>query len=479
MIATGLLLPGSHRAAALTDDRAVARAALRVEAAWVAAQSRAGLAPDGAAAAAHAAVDRVPLDDAALTELAVASEGGGNLVIPLLAAYRRAVTREYGQPLGAVHASLTSQDVMDTALALVLRDVRAAVLDGLGRTGDALARLVSQHRATVMVGRTLTQHALPTSFGLKAASWLAGVDDAADDVAARAVLPVSFGGAAGTLAATVARCTRPGDSEREALARVDELLGHWAEELGLDLPDGVWHTNRVPVLRVVGSLGETAAALARMANDVLTMSRPEVGELREPAAEGRGVSSAMPQKQNPVLSVLLKRTGLAAPGLTAQVLAGAAAADDERPDGGWHAEWPPLRELAVLAAAASSHAAELAAGLTVREDRMARNLADAGTGVMAERLTAQLAPVLAHGEGPGAKEAVQEAVRAAPQDPDAVARALAARVEAAGPEALPRGVDPADVAGWIRSLLDPRGYLGAAPHLCDRAAARHEERKRS
>ncbi|MGK4217213.1 lyase family protein [Kocuria marina] len=477
MIFTGLLTPGSHRAAELADDRAVVRAILRVEDAWVAAQSRTGLVPADAARAAHSAVQRVALDEAALNELAVASEGGGNPVIPLLAAYRKAVTEEYGAPLGAVHASLTSQDVMDTALALLLRDVRSTLLENLARTGNALARLVAEHRDTVMVGRTLTQHALPISFGLKAASWLAAVDDAADAVRA-ARLPVSYGGASGTLAATMARCSDGGSSD-QTFGRVTGLLGHWADELGLELPDGVWHTDRVPVLRVASGYAQTTAALARMANDVLMMSRPEVGELREPTAEGRGVSSAMPQKQNPVLSVLLKRTGIAAPGLLSQVFAGASAADDERPDGGWHAEWAALRELAVLATAASSHAAELAGGLTVDTERMAHNLERAGTGVMAERLSAALASVLSEREGKNAKQRVQAAVRAEPWDADALASALAREIEAEQDPTLPEGVsagDPQSVTRWVRSLLDPRGYLGASGELCDRAVARHEER---
>lgn len=478
MISAGLLLPGGHRVAALADDRAVARAVLRVEDAWVTAQARAGLVPWEAAEAAHAAVDRVPLDEDALSALAVASEGGGNPVIPLLAAYRRSVAQEHGQPLSAVHASLTSQDVMDTALALVVADLRGALMDSLNRTGDALAGLVSRHRDTVMVGRTLTQHALPTTFGLKAASWLAGVDDAADDVAARAALPVSFGGAAGTLSATLERCREPGEPAN-SLGRVRELLSLWAEELGLALPDGVWHTNRVPVLRVAGCCAETTAALARLANDVLTMSRPEVGELREPTVEGRGVSSAMPQKQNPVLSILLKRTGIAAPGLVAQVLAGASAADDERPDGGWHAEWPALRELALLTTAAASHAAELAEGLAVDAGKMARNLVEAGTGVMAERLAAALSPVLGERDGVSARQRVLAAVHTEPQDPDALARALAAEVAAEESATLPEGLDPGDVTAWIRDLLEPSGYLGAAPQLCDRAVARHEERTTS
>lgn len=476
MINAGLLTPGGHRAGDLLDDRAVARAVLRVEAAWVVAQSRLGLVSDDVARVAREAVGRVALDEAALNELALAGEGGGNPVIPLLADYRAAVKDVHGAPVTAIHASLTSQDVMDTALALVLSPARELLAADLRRTGDALAELVEDHAGTVMVARTLTQHALPTSFGLKAASWLAGVDDAARDVE-RAHLPVSYGGAAGTLAAGMTLCDAGGSTEDTA-QRLFTLIGYWAEELGLAVPDHVWHTDRVPVLRLAGALAETTAALGRMANDALMMSRPEVGELREPTAEGRGVSSAMPQKQNPVLSVLLKRTALAAPHLLGQVHSGAAAAVDERPDGGWHAEWPALRELAVLATAAASHAAELAEGLIVHTDRMAEKLRAAGTGVMAERLTAALSPVLSASGGRTAKQRVQAAVREHPEDAQALAEHLTDLVLREDSPALPDSVTPGDrgsVSGWLRDLLDPRGYLGAGQELCRRAVARHRE----
>ena len=478
MIITGLLTPGSHRAAELLDDRAVARAILLTEAAWVTAQSRLGLVPESIAEIARDAVDHVNVAEVALNRLAVASEGGGNPVIPLLADYRAAVTEVHGSPVGAVHASLTSQDVMDTALALVLRAARDSLMSDLTRTGDALADLVRTHAGTVMVGRTLTQHALPMSFGLKAASWLAGVDDAARDVLDRAHLPVSYGGAAGTLAAGMALCEQGGSTEQTA-GRLFTLIGYWAEELALAVPDQVWHTDRVPVLRVAGALAEATAALGRMANDVLLLSRPEVGEVREPTAEGRGVSSAMPQKQNPVLSVLLKRTALAAPHLLSQVHSGAAAAVDERPDGGWHAEWPALRDLAVAATAAASHAAELTEGLTVNSQCMAENLRRAGTGVMAERLGAALTPVLSESDGSTAKQRVQAAVREHPLDTEALADHLTDLIEGEDSPPLPDGVNPrerASVGAWIRQLLDPRGYLGATPYLCARAVENHRER---
>ena len=478
MINAGLLTPGSHRAAELLDDRAVARAILLTEAAWVAAQSRLGLVPEDIARTAREAVDHVPLDETALNRLAVASEGGGNPVIPLLADYRAAVTELHGASVAAVHKSLTSQDVMDTALALVLNAARDALVTDLRRTGDALARLVETNAETVTVGRTLTQHALPISFGLKAASWLAGVDDAARDVLDRAHLPVSYGGAAGTLAAGTALCDNGGTAD-ETAERLFTLIGYWARELGLAVPQQVWHTDRVPVLRAAGALAETTAALGRMANDVLLMSRPEVGELREPTAPGRGVSSAMPQKQNPVLSVLLKRTAVAAPHVLGQVNSGAAAAVDERPDGGWHAEWPAFRELAVLTTAAASHAAELAEGLTVNGDRMARNLREAGTGVMAERLSAALSPVLSESGGATAKQRVQAAVREHPVDAEALADHLSDLVMEEDSPTLPDGVNPRErdsVSAWLRQLLDPRGYLGATPQLCARAVKNHRER---
>lgn len=478
MINTGLLTPGSHRAAELLDDRAVARAVLLTEAAWVAAQSRLGLVPEDIAHTCREAVDRVTLDEVSLNRLAVASEGGGNPVIPLLADYRAAVKELHGSPVGAVHKSLTSQDVMDTALALVLKAAQDSMVSDLRRTGDALAGLVERHAETVMVGRTLTQHALPISFGLKAASWLAGVDDAARDVFERAHLPVSYGGASGTLAAGMSLCDQGGGAD-ETAERLFTLIDYWAEELGLAVPDQVWHTDRVPVLRVAGALAETTAALGRMANDVLLMSRPEVGELREPTAPGRGVSSAMPQKQNPVLSVLLKRTALAAPHLLGHVNSGAAAAVDERPDGGWHAEWPALRELAVLTTAAASHAAELTEGLTVNAERMAHNLRDAGTGVMAERLSAALTPVLSESDGSTAKQRVQAAVREHPVDAEALADHLTDLVMAEGAPSLPEGVNPQDrgsVGAWLGQLLDPRGYLGATQQLCTRAVKNHRER---
>ncbi|MGK7223087.1 lyase family protein [Kocuria flava] len=463
MTDVGLLTPGAHRGAGPTDDTAVLQALLDTEAAWVAAQVRAGLAPAAAAAAARAAARAADYDAA---DIARRAEGGGNPVIPLLADYRRRVGQLDADATRWVHRGLTSQDVLDTAMMLLVRRAAEPLARDLARTRTALARLAEAHRGTVMAARTLTQHALPTAFGLKAAGWLAGVQDLRDDLADLARTPVSYGGAVGSLAGSAALfADRPGEQGAPDAARALELAGHWARELGLELPGHVWHTTRRPVLRAGQALAGVCAALGRIANDVLVLARPEIGELREPAAEGRGVSSAMPQKQNPVLSVLLKRTALSAPQLVAQLHLAAGLAVDERPDGAWHTEWPALRELARLAVAAASHAAELAEGLGVDADRMRANLEASGPAVLAERISAALAPLVPAADGATGRQRVQAAVREHAHDADALVRALVGLAGRSRPDGRP--VDEP----WVRGLLEPAGYLGAADLLVDRVLA--------
>jgi 3-carboxy-cis,cis-muconate cycloisomerase len=199
-------------------------------------------------------------------------------------------------------------------------------------------------------------------------------------------------------------------------------------------------------------------ALGKIATDVVLLARPELGELAEPMAEGRGGSSTMPQKRNPVLSILIRSAALQAPHLAASLHTSAAAAVDERPDGAWHAEWPVVRRLVLLAAGSGALAAELLAGLEVRTDAMADNLAAAGPLLLAERLQAELPGRL--GGGAGARAAVRE---------------LLARAGAAGdPRAVLRDGIPLDAVpdADLDALLDPRGYLGATDHLVDHALAR-------
>lgn len=344
------MLPGSYRADGLVDDTALVRAMLDVEVAW-------------------AQVLGTPVSLGSwVPELDPAEvEAAGNPVLPLVSALRERVS-------GPVHTGLTSQDVLDTALMLLARDVLTRVSAELGRVAAALARLADEHRSSVMAGRTLTQFAVPITFGLKAARWLAGVLDALDelDVVSRN-LPVQCGGAAGTLSRAAAVV--------DPLAAAAAFAGH----LGLVWPGLPWHTHRAPVTRLGDALVRTCDVLGVLAADLLTLGRPEIGEVREGAVAGRGGSSTMPHKRNPVLSVLVNSAALQAPQLGAQLHLCSARAVDERPDGAWHAEWPALRSLLQLAAVAAAQAAELVEGLEVHADVMARRAAEAAGELLAER----------------------------------------------------------------------------------------------
>lgn len=376
-----LFWPGDERAGDLCSETSLLAGMVRVETAWLATLVDLGIAPQ---AARSALVDAAALDAAALDvpALAGAAEAGGNPVVPLLGLLRDDL-RARGHETAAtwLHRGLTSQDVVDTALALCLDAALDAVAGRLRRTADALLALAAEHRSSVMVARTLTQHAVPTTFGLKATVWLDGVVDAYDDVRrARAGLAVQVGGAAGTLSALEELAAAVG-----APPAYPSATAHLAAALGLPAAHP-WHTSRGRLTRSADALASAVQACGRIASDVLVLARPEVGELGEPSGEGRGGSSTMPQKQNPVLSVLLRRAALTTPGLVATLRTSAALADDERPDGAWHAEWATLRDLARRAATATDQAAELVAGLQVHVDVMRRRAVDAvDAGLLAER----------------------------------------------------------------------------------------------
>lgn len=363
--------------------------------------------------------------------LAERARVGGNPVIPLVGDLTKAVGEEYGEEYGPyVHRGATSQDIMDTASMLVAARTLDLVLGDLDRTAAALARLASEHRDTAMPGRTLTQHAVPTTFGLKAAGWRALVLDARDRVrTVRDSLPAQLGGAAGTLAAFGAY----GASDPTALPAA------YARELGLRAPDLPWHTLRTPVADLAGCLAFTAGALGKVAVDVLTLSRTEIAEVAEGSGGG---SSAMPHKSNPVRSTLIASAARRAPQLAA-TLYGSLAAEDERPAGAWHAEWEPLRDLLRLVGGAARDAVELAEGLRVRADVMRAHLDLTHGLIVSERLSAELAPVLGR----------------------ARAKELLTRLAAEG-RPLAEAPELADVD------LDPTHYTGSAGALTDRALER-------
>lgn len=393
-----LLWPGDHRAGDVFTDATVVAAMVRAESAWLDALVRHGVAP------AEAADDLDGLTGPEdVPAVAAGAEGGGNPLIPLLALLRERLGSRNRIAARWLHKGLTSQDVIDTALVLCLRDATGRIRADLAAQTAALVRLAGEHRDTPMAGRTLTQYAVPITFGLKVATWLTGVLDARDGLVHAATLPVQVGGAAGSLAAPVALAGSP------AVAR--KLVESTAATLGLPVRDP-WHTARAPLTGLADALVTCLGAWGRIANDVLVGARPEVQELAEGAVAGRGGSSAMPNKQNPVLSILVRRAALAAPFLAATVHAGAAAAVDERPDGGWHVEWPTLRTLARHTVTAGSQTAELLAGLRVDTSRMTANLMAARPGIDAEQRSITAQP----GAYSGATDQIIDAVLARAAD---------------------------------------------------------------
>lgn len=361
---TNLLWPGDHRAGEHMTDGALLASMVAVESAWLSALAGAGLAPaECAGAGLRNLVTREDCE-----ALAAAAEDGGNPVIPLVT-----LLRERAEPAVApwIHRGLTSQDVLDTGLMLATRAVADDLSTQLRQQISALAELVTRHRATPMVARTLTQHAAPTTFGAKAAGWLNGVVDAFDRVAALST-PVQIGGAAGTLAATTELAALlTGGSDPAGVAA--GLAADTATALGL-AARAPWHTARAPITVAADAFVGCTDCWGRIASDIVTLARPEIAELSEPAADNRGGSSSMPHKRNPVLSILIRRAALSAPPLAATLHTAAALADDERPDGAWHAEWDTLRTLGRRAVVAGSQTVELLTGLTVHTQRMAENL---------------------------------------------------------------------------------------------------------
>ncbi|GII78482.1 3-carboxy-cis,cis-muconate cycloisomerase [Sphaerisporangium rufum] len=334
----------------LTGEPAFVRGMLDAEAALCRAAARLGLMPAAAAAAVTRVCAAVEVD---LPDLARRARGAGNPLVPLLADLRAAAgpeLREY------VHRGATSQDIVDTALMLMAARAREVIVADLDRVLAALAGTAERHRDTPMAGRTLGRHAVPVTFGGKAAGWLLLVLAARDALAAVRP-PAQLGGAAGTLAGL----------------GPPELADAFAAEVGLAASGVPWHARRTPVATLGAALAQVTGALGKIATDVVLLAQDEVAEVAEPAAPGRGGSSSMAHKRNPVLSILIRSAAAQVPAL-AQILQASLVAEHERATGAWHAEWAPLRDCLRLAGGAAETAAELCAGLEVAPDRMRAGL---------------------------------------------------------------------------------------------------------
>lgn len=376
---TDLFFPGDDRAGSLISGPALVAAMVEVERAWLEALVAAGIAPDTAAGALSPGENPVA---GLLPELAAGAEAGGNPVIGLVKQLRAQLSGSNPAAARWLHRGLTSQDVLDTALMLCLREVLERVGTELDAQIRSLTALAGRHRDTVMAGRTLTQYAVPTTFGLKAAGWLGAVLDARDALDRLPAPPAQFGGAAGTLSAVLELARHRGLPD--PVQRVRDLVADACARL--DLPARPpWHTARGPVTATGDVLVGCCDAWGRIARDVIELGRPEIAELAEPARPGRGGSSTMAHKRNPVLSVLIRRTALSAPQWAATLHLAAAEAVDERPDGAWHAEWPALHSLARASVSAAAQTTELLAGLQVDPQRMRAGLDAAGAAILGEQ----------------------------------------------------------------------------------------------
>lgn len=340
-------------------DAATIAHALAFEAALARAQAGEGLIAPAAAQAIGHACATLAIDPAALAEEAAHA---GTLAIPLVARLRAALD---GAAAGAVHRGATSQDLADTVLMLQVRAGAALLFADLDRAVAALAVLAQRHAATPAIGRTLLQDALPIGWGLRVAQWAAGLRDAAamlrDTVAD---VPLQLGGAAGT---------------RDGLGgHGPAVAARMAAELGL-ATGAPWHARRGGVAAIGAALGIALGALGKMARDVALLAQNAVGEAREPAAAGRGGSSAMAHKRNPTGCQVALAAATRAPGLVAALLAGMPQ-EQERGLGGWQAEAPVLAELFLLASGAAAAMADVGEGLEIDEAAIARNLAAANIG---------------------------------------------------------------------------------------------------
>jgi 3-carboxy-cis,cis-muconate cycloisomerase len=418
------------------DGRAWLRALLDVEAALARACAAVGLVPLEAARAVAAACDDV--DGYDVQELAEATAVDGNVVIPLV----RAIERRTGPGAAvAVHHGATSQDVLDTAMVLVARRALAVLLADLDAAVAAAAALAADHRDTVMAARTLLQQAVPTTFGLKAAGWALALQGAGERLRALR-FPVELGGAAGTLASYSGR----GAEVRRALA----------DELGLQTTVLPWHTARLPVADLAGALATAAGTAAKVALDVVLLAQTEVGELSE-GGEGRGGSSVMPHKRNPVAAIQARASAQRAPGLAATLLS-CLEQEHERAAGAWHAEWVPLTDLLASTGTALAWTRDCLERLVVDPGRMRENLELSGGELAATMVAAELVPALGRARAHDVVHAAVSRARAERRPLREVLLSLEEVAVAVPPDRLD-------------ALLDPSAHVGDAAALVDAALA--------
>ena len=430
---------GTAEMRAVFSDEALVGRYLETEAALARAQARAGVVPQSAADAISAAAQAVVIN---FDKLRQETEIVGYPILPLV----HQLSEAAGEAGRYVHWGATTQDIMDTANVLQIRSALGIVARDLGEVRDRLADLARKYRDTPMAGRTHLQQALPITFGYKAAVWLSSIDRHIERVeqALPRILVGEFAGAAGTLASI-------GEGGLE-------IQKFFCEELGLGQPAMTWHVARDGFAEAVTLLGLVTGTLGKIATDIMIMSATEFGEVSEPFVPGRGASSTMPQKRNPISSELMLAAAKAVRQHVATMLDGMIH-DFERATGPWHLEWLSLPESFLLTASSLANAKFMLAGLVVHERRMRENLDLTHGLIVAEAVMMAAAPKLGRQQ---AHDVVYEACRKAIEGGGQLADILAD---------MPEIIDALGSVEAIRHHCDPANYLGLSGQMVDRVLA--------
>ena len=433
---------GSEAVDAIFTDNVRLQRMLDFEAALARAEAQLDIIPKSAAAPIASQCRADLFDPKSLAQAAVKS---GNLAIPMVRQLTELVGKHDKEAMRYVHWGATSQDAIDTGLVLQLRDGFDAIAADLNRLCDALAQLAFTHRTTVLPARTWLQQAVPTTFGLKAAGWLDAMTrhrTRLQELRGR-VLVLQFGGAAGTLASLGQRGLD-----------VAKVL---ANELKLDLPNLPWHAHRDRLAEVATFLALLTGTLGKIARDLALQMQTEIAEVSEPAGEGRGGSSTMPHKRNPVACAVVLSAATRAPALAATMLT-AMSQEHERGLGGWHAEWETLPELFRLSAGALHRMLEISVGLEVDANRMLQNLEITHGLIYAEAVTMVLGKQIGKA---AAHQLMESASRKAIEKKMHLREVLSADAE----------VSSRLTAAELEKLFDPQNYTGMASQFVDRAIA--------
>ncbi|POP72138.1 3-carboxy-cis,cis-muconate cycloisomerase [Pseudomonas syringae] len=426
------------------SDEGRVQGMLDFEAALARAQARVGLIPPEVVADIELSCDARLFD---FDALAIAIGSAGNSAIPLVKALGKQIAARSAEAERYVHMGATSQDVMDSGLVLQLRRAIVLLERDLTRLADAMAEQAQRHAGTPLAGRTWLQQATPVTLGMKIAGWLGAVTrhrQRLNEIKPR-LLCLQFGGASGSLAAL-------GD---QAFSVAEAL----ADELQLALPEQPWHTQRDRLVEFAGLLGLIAGSLGKLGRDVSLLMQTEVGEVFEPSAPGKGGSSTMPHKRNPVGAAVMISTAIRAPGLVATMLA-AMPQEHERSLGLWHAEWETLPELCCLVSGSLQQALQVIPGLQVDAERMAINLQSTKGLVLAEAVSIALAQRIGRD---AAHHLVEQCCRRAVEQGAHLRRVLGETPQ----------VSEQFSSDELDRLLDPAHYLGQARHWVERAVAEH------